>query len=90
MKRDSEEYPTTLWYCDQHFTGLMTFGVTYTCLRFHSFLCVGMLASLYGMYSTTTVTTAGMLCTGTSCETTLVVNIITKVMNPVECCNTLP
>ena len=51
----------------QHFTGFMTFGVIYTCLRSHSLLCVGMLASLYGIYNTTTVSTAGMLCTGTNC-----------------------
>jgi len=45
-------------------------------LRYHSLLFVGMLASLYGIY--TIVTTAGMRWTGTN---TLFVNIITK------CCN---
>ena len=54
---------------------------------------VGMLASLYVIY-TTTVTTAAMPCSGTKCETTLFVNIIksniTKVMNQVKCCNTVP
>ena len=50
----------------------MTFGVIYTCLSSHSLLFVGMLASLYDiiLYNTTTVTTAGMQCTGTNCETT--------------------
>ena len=74
------------------FHGFMTFGVIYTCLimRYHSLLFVGMLASLYGIYNTTTVTTAGMRCTGTNCETTFFVNIIRKVMNPVKCCNTVP
>ena len=62
----------------------------FTCLRSHSLLFVGMLASLCDIYTTTTVTTAGIRCTGTNCETTLFVNIITKVMNPVKCCNTVP
>ena len=44
----------------QPFPGFMTFGVMYTCLRSHSLLFVGMLASLYDIYTTTTVTTAGM------------------------------
>ena len=73
----------------QPFPRFMTFGVIYTCLRYHSLLFVGMLASLYGIYNTTTVTTAGMRCTGTNCETTFFVNIITKVMNPVKSCNTV-
>ena len=33
----------------------MTVGVIYTCLRYHSLLFVGMLASLYGIYNATTV-----------------------------------
>ena len=74
----------------QPFPGFMTFGVIYICLRYHSLLFVGMLASLYDIYNTTTVTTAGMQCTGTNCEITLFVNIITKVMNPVKCCSTVP
>ena len=47
------EYPTTL-------PGFMTFGVIYTCLRYDSLLFMGMLASLFDIYNTTTVTTAGM------------------------------
>ena len=39
----------------QPFPGFMTFGVIYTCLRYHSLLFVGMLASLYGIYNTCTV-----------------------------------
>ena len=40
--------------------GFMTFGVIYTCLRYHRLLFMGVLASLYGIYNTTTVTTVGM------------------------------
>ena len=46
--------------------------------------------SCKALYNTATVTTAGMRCTGTNCETTMFVNIITKVMNPGKCCNTVP
>ena len=74
----------------QPFPRFMTFGVIYTCLWYHSLLFMGMLANLYGIYTTTTVTTAGMQCTGTNYETTLFVNIITEVMNPVKCCSTVP
>ena len=35
----------------QPFPRFMTFGVIYTCLRYHSLLFVGMLASLYGIYN---------------------------------------
>ena len=72
----------------QLFPGLMTFGVIFTFLRSHSSLYVG--ASLHGIYNTTTVTTTARPCSRTKCETTLFVNIITKVMNLVKCRNTIP
>ena len=52
-------------------------------------VCGLAIANLYGIHNTTTVTTAGMRCTGTNCETTFLVNIITKVMNLVKSCNTV-
>ena len=62
------EYTTSLWYCVTTLSRVHDlWSDIYTCLRYHSLLFVGMLARLYDIYNTTTVTTACIRCIGTNC-----------------------
>ena len=69
--RDSE-YPNTLWYCVTTLSWVHDLWSDIHMLEVSRFVVCGhAIASLCDIYNTTTVTTAGMRCTGTNCETSL-------------------